>query len=277
MTYRCIEISIEEKQTPPDQPVPMLDWVRIDRMIIDDSYQRELGRTNWTAIRKISGDFHWSRFSPVLLAPIDGGRFAIIDGQHRAHAAAICGFETVPAMIVQIPKEEQAKAFSWVNSAVTKITPHHIYKAALAAGETWATTARDAVEGAGCQLATSHPSSKDRKPRTVYCIGLIRDLVKKGLAADLKAGLRAIAEYDTTGRVPLYSDYILRPFVSAIGDVNRSRNLDLVEFLRQNEPFKLTNRVDVMLANGEITGSRPVAHRRAFAAKLGRFALDGKP
>lgn len=268
MTYRAIEVSTEERKTPADQPAPMLDWIRIDRMVIDETYQRDLGRNNWMAIRKIAADFHWSRFSPVLLAPVADGRFAIIDGQHRTHAAAICGFETVPAMIVPIDKSEQANAFAWVNSAVTKITPHHIYKAALAAREPWAVSAHDTVEAAGCKLMTYHPTSSKQAPRHVFCIGLIRDLVQGGHAKALGTGLRAIAEYDNEGQVALYSDQVLRPWIFALTESPDFLDLDLVAILRKNDPFKVMKLVDKALADGKVEGSAKILYRKMFAINL---------
>lgn len=268
MTYRKIEVSKEAPQTPADQPAPMLDWVRIDRMVIDETYQRDLTPTNWTAIRKIAADFHWSRFSPVLLAPVANGQFAVIDGQHRVHAAAICGIETVPAMIVPIDKSEQAQAFSWVNSAVVKITPHHIYKAALTAGEAWAVTAHASVTAAGCQLMTFNGSTKSKQPGQVYCIGLIRDIVKLGHAEPLRIGLTAIREYDTEGRVPLYSDYVLRPWIFALAESRTFLTIDLVAVLRKHDPFKVMNMVDKLLADGKIEGSPKVLHRKMFEVHL---------
>src|SRR5690606_16959607 len=74
------------------------------------------------------------RFAPVLCAPIEGGLYSIIDGQHRVHAAAMCGVEAVPCQIVQIDKQEQAASFAAVNGNVTKITAFNLLKAALAAG-----------------------------------------------------------------------------------------------------------------------------------------------
>lgn len=268
MTYRKIEVSKEAPQTPADQPAPMLEWVRIDRMVIDETYQRDLTPGNWTAIRKIAADFHWSRFSPVLLAPLSGGFYAVIDGQHRVHAAAICGFETVPAMIVPIDSSEQARAFSWVNSAVVKITPHHIYKAALAAGEAWAVTAHASVEAAGCKLMTYNSTSKNKQPGQVYCIGLIRDLVKLGHAEQLRVGLGAIRQYDTEGRVALYSDYVLRPWIFALTDSADFLSLDLVAELNKRDPFKVMKLVDKALANGQIEGSPKVLYRKMFAINL---------
>ena len=276
MTYRKIEVSKETPQTPADQAFPQLDWVRIDRMVIDETYQRDLTPTNWTAIRKIAADFHWSRFSPVLVAPVANGQFAVIDGQHRAHAAAICGFETVPAMIVPIDKAEQARAFSGINAGVVKITPHHIYKAALAAGEAWAVTAQATVAAAGCQLMTFNATASAKQPGQIWCIGLIRDLVQKGHAADLRLGLAAMRAYDTQGRVPLYSDYVLAPFISAIAEQRSFRTLDLTAFLQQHDPFKVMNAVDRRIADEKIEGARRVLYRKAFVDLMNRMILQGK-
>lgn len=276
MTYRKIEVSKETPQTPADQPAPMLDWVRIDRMVIDETYQRDLTATNWTAIRKIAAEFHWSRFSPVLLAPVANGHFAVIDGQHRVHAAAICGFEAVPAMIVPIDRGEQAKAFSWVNSAVVRITPHHIYKAALAAREAWAVTADAAVAAAGCKLMTSKYSAAAKQPGQVFCIGLIRDLVQKGHAEDLRIGLAAIRAYDTQGRVPLYSDYVLAPFISAIAASHAFRQIDHISLLQQHDPFKVMNAVDRQIADQQVEGARRVLYRKAFVTLMDRMIAQGK-
>ena len=110
---------------------PMLDWIEIDKLVVDEDYQRELKKANWAAIRRIASCFRWSRFSPVFVAPVEGGKFAIIDGQHRTHAAAICGFKTVPCQIVQMSKDEQAASFAAVNGMVTKITSLQLFKAAL--------------------------------------------------------------------------------------------------------------------------------------------------
>ncbi|MBV5268721.1 MAG: ParB N-terminal domain-containing protein [Afipia sp.] len=157
-------------------PAPMLQWLKIADLVIDDSYQRELRRTNWTAIRKIASAFTWSRFSPVFVAPVEGGKYAIIDGQHRTHAAAMCGFEDVPCQIVQMSAAEQADAFAAVNGMVTKITSLQIFKAALAAGSGWATELRDLAQKAGCEVRTSNGSSDAKRPGQIYAVSAFRVL-----------------------------------------------------------------------------------------------------
>ena len=67
--------------------------------------------------------------------PSRGGRFAIIDGQHRTTSAAIVGFESVPCQIVIAAKEEQAAAFKAINGTTTPISIMALHAAALVAGE----------------------------------------------------------------------------------------------------------------------------------------------
>lgn len=131
-----------EKQSPVGDvdpgAAPMLQWLPISSLVVDDGYQRDLKAGNWKAIRRIAAAFSWSRFSPVFVAPVEGGLYAIIDGQHRTHAAALVGIDTVPCQIVQMDPREQAASFAAINGLVTKVTIWNIYKAALAAGEAWA-------------------------------------------------------------------------------------------------------------------------------------------
>ena len=213
---RPIDTGSEPRVIPEEQPLPELAWVDIDGLVIDDRYQRPLGKANWSRIRKIAAEFRWSRFSPILVAPTASGGYAVVDGQHRVHAAKICGFSRVPALIVQMDKQEQARSFSWVNDQVTRISTFHIYKAALAAGEDWAIDCREAVEVSGCRLMTGNSSTNSKKVGEIYAIALIRHLVERDKARVVTTGLKALLDYDVTGRVPLYSAVILRPWLSAL-------------------------------------------------------------
>lgn len=173
---------------------PLLTWLAVDRLRLDDSYQRSLGAGNWRSIETIAADFDWARFTPILAAPLDGGLYAIIDGQHRTHAAALRGFDEVPAMVVPMTHAEQARAFAWVNGQVTAITIFHVFKAALVAGEPWALDARAAVEAAGCRLMTYPVSTYNRRPREIDAVGLVREHVRAGRGELVTAALRAISE-----------------------------------------------------------------------------------
>ena len=235
---RRVDVSSCDLIAPADQAEPQLSWVEIDCIRIDDSYQRQLAASNWKAIRRIAQDFRWSRFAPVLLAPIAGGLYSLLDGQHRVHAAAICGFKTVPAMIALLPREELARAFIEINTAAIRVTPHQVYRAALTAGEPWAIASRDAVQAAGCRLMTrNNVAQKDKKPRDVYCLQTVRRSVDAGRADAVTAALAAMADYDAAGRVPLWSDYVLRPWIEAVVNKPGASPEHLSAALDRRDPF----------------------------------------
>jgi hypothetical protein len=114
---------------------PMLRWMKIADLVVDPAYQRPIidkGRLN---VDLIAGSFSWSCFSPVVVSPVEGGKFAIIDGQHRTTAAAILGIECVPCQIVIAAQEEQAAAFKAINATATPISQMALHAAALVANE----------------------------------------------------------------------------------------------------------------------------------------------
>jgi ParB-like nuclease domain len=74
-----------------------------------------------------------SCFAPVVVSPVAGGKFAIIDGQHRTTAATLVGFDSVPCQIVIAAKEEQAAAFKAINGTTTPISIMALHAAALMA------------------------------------------------------------------------------------------------------------------------------------------------
>lgn len=59
MTHRGIHTDGRSVATPNPGPAPMLQWLAIDRLVIDNSYQRPLGAGNWKAIEEQSRAFAW--------------------------------------------------------------------------------------------------------------------------------------------------------------------------------------------------------------------------
>ena len=271
---RAIDISGEEVFNPGHQPQPRLEMVQIADLRIDELYQRELRTTGWRKIRKIASEFRWSRFTPILCAPTGDGHLAIIDGQHRVHAAALCEYVSVPAMIVDMNETEQATAFVAVNGNVTKTTTWHIFKAALAAGEDWAADSNDAVVRAGCRLMTFNSSTNMKKSGEIYAVNLVRQLVSQGHADRITAGLAALMAYDSGGRVALYSAMILRPWLTALCELDDIEGLDLTAFLKANNPFLVVERVARLRTVDDEYRKKTSAtvERQAFVALLRAFA-----
>lgn len=216
--------------------VPELRWLPIADLVIDDTFQRPIEKHGWARIRKIAEAFSWGKFAPVVASPVIGGRYSLIDGQHRTHAAALCGFDMVPAIIVVLAPSDQAASFAAINGNVTRISAFHVLKAALAAEEPWAVRARDAVAAAGCELMTYHPSSKNKRPGEVYAIAAVRRFVDLGRADVVRAGLAALAALpDAT--VEHFSEGVLSPWFGALAALGGGRmaEADLPAFVAAND------------------------------------------
>jgi len=258
-----------------DQPSPMLQWVEIALMVIDDSYQRPINATGLRTIKTIAENFRWSCFTPVLLAPIEGGQFAVIDGQHRVHAALMCGVKSVPAMVVPIAATEQATAFVQVNSARTAMSPLNLYKAGLVAGEPWAVAADKAVADAGCRLMRSNRLTKDKKPGEVYCVGLIRDLVTHGNSRAVTVALSAVrAPAEQAGTVALlfYSNWLLHPLMRAVAEVPGLDAETLTEVLRRHRPFNVIESAERLAKAEKLNVQQTV--RASFVVHINRHLAE---
>ena len=267
--YRAISIEgMAEPLGIADQPSPMLQWIEVAAMVIDDHYQRPINHGGWRTVRAIAANFRWSCFTPVLLAPIEGGQFAVIDGQHRVHAALLCGIKSVPAMVVPIAATEQAMAFVTVNTARTSMSNYNLYRAGLASGEEWAIQAREAVDASGCTLMTFNPSSGTRKPGEIYAVGLVRAMVTKGHAGAVTLALTAIRAVDTGGNsaVLLYSDWMLNPLIKAVAEFPELDAATLTDMLRRKRPFHVMDAAE-RLAREEKRSIGNVA-REIFCAAI---------
>jgi hypothetical protein len=199
MTLRSVDVS--GLKSPPQAArasawaeLPVLDYVPLSELVFDPAYQRPIERRGRANIEAIAAGFDWGRFSPLVVSRRADGTLAVIDGQHRAHAAALLGFAQVPAMIVSLSLQDEARAFAQINGQVTKLTPLQIYRAALAAREAWALGCDRAVTAAGCRMMTSNRSASEKKAGEVYAIGTVRKLVDQKAGRYLTAALTGLRE-----------------------------------------------------------------------------------
>jgi len=244
--YRRINTSGLAQVEHAAQQHPEMEWVKIADLVIDDAYQRSLETRGRKNIEAIAAEFSWGRFTPLLIAPVGGGKFAIIDGQHRTHAAALCGYFEVPAMVVEMSPREQAQAFSWVNGNVTNVTPFQIFRAALAAHEAWAVKSDAAVSKAGCKLMTTNASTSNKKPGEVYCVGVVKRHVAEENAKYVTAALLSLRSCNDAGLPVMYSAVVLRPWIGCLIEARMTNHALLVDFLNENSFNKLLAGVDRM-------------------------------
>lgn len=126
----------------------MLSWLKIGSLVVNRAYQRDVRRAGRKNVEAIARNFRWSKFAPVVVAPIEGGHYAIVDGQHRTTAAALCGFDQVPCQIVVADQAGQAEAFAAINGQVTPISRVALHRARKESGDVEA-LAIEAVAKAG--------------------------------------------------------------------------------------------------------------------------------
>jgi hypothetical protein len=173
-------------------PAPQLQWIEIARLRVDPSYQREITVTGYRNIRVIAENFDWRKFAPVIVAPIAGGFFAIVDGQHRTTGAFIAGEDSVPCCVIMADAKGQAEAFEAINGSVTKVLGVSLYKARLAAGDAHALRIKAACDAAGVEVLLYKASSVAMRPRQTLALAAIEGVMTAHGDAVVVASLRAI-------------------------------------------------------------------------------------
>jgi len=150
---------------------------------IDQQYQRGLqGPRSKALIRKIVEEFSWPKFTPITAVPLDwtAGKFAVVDGQHRAAAAILHPLVTeVPAWVVEsLETRGQAKVFVGINEDRNRMTGMQLFKAQLAAGEPDALQVNSVCERAGIRVAFHlSGNAKNLPPLTTMAVSTIRKLI----------------------------------------------------------------------------------------------------
>lgn len=208
------EFGADEPRRPIHEcgSAPQLSWLDIASLVVDPAYQRDITAQGRRNVRSIAAAFNWSYFSPVIVAPLPGGRYAIVDGQHRTTAAALVGHEAVPCQIIHAERNEQAKAFTAVNGAVTRVHTLAMHKAAVAAGDKAALEVeRVAKAGGAMVLAYPLPELK-QAPGQTMAIGALRDLIQEYGSEPTILGLRSVTETSNAVRGGLTA-----PIVKATG------------------------------------------------------------
>jgi ParB-like nuclease domain len=179
---------------------PILQWLQIGDLIVDPAYQRPIvgkGRRN---VNRIAREFSWSCFAPVVVAPLEGGKFAIIDGQHRTTAAALVGFESVPCQIVIAAHAEQAAAFKAINGIVTPISRMALHAAALVAQEPGAVQLANVCARAEVELLRYPVPIEKQAAGQTMAIGAIAQCLKHYGEETLITALQCVTQ--TTNNQP---------------------------------------------------------------------------
>nr|WP_314085688.1 ParB/RepB/Spo0J family partition protein [uncultured Shinella sp.] len=195
MFQKLNSIQVSAPQSPfLPGPVPQLLWISTEEFVIDGSYQREISRRGRENIQYIAENFDWSKFAPVIVAPVEGGLYAIVDGQHRTTAAIIRGIEKVPCQVVQADRTQQAAAYAAVNGNITKTTPQQLFYARLAAGNNEAQELADVCSAAGVEISRKNLVLAKMKVGQTQAVGALGRCLREYGKETLITALQCITE-----------------------------------------------------------------------------------
>lgn len=171
----------------------VLTHIPLDQLVVDDSYQRSITQQGRGNIIRIVESFDWRMFSPLIVVPTDDGRWAIIDGQHRATAALMHGgVRTVPCMVIEATRAQAAACFAAINGAVTAMQKGQMWHARVTAGEFFACEVAAICERAGVRILKAKASEEQYRVGDTLAIGAIEVVAKKHGGEVLEITLAAI-------------------------------------------------------------------------------------
>lgn len=248
-------------------PAPRLEWIELDRLTIDPTYQRAMGKENWAHAHRILREFCWVHFQPLCVAPGKAGHFVVIDGQHRLQAARLHPLiDKLPCYIVAAPDiATQAAAFVAFNGRRIGITRLQRFWAALAAGETVATRISTLCGRAGVSIVRS---AGILPPRATYATTSIERLLPLGDAAIVN-GLKVLVEAQGEAANAFKGTAI----VAVVRIVeSEGKGLDRAALVRALEPLDLDDeigraRIERARSGGTIDRALEMLLRRRYVAR----------
>lgn len=163
-----------------DMPEPKFERVDPRKLLVDESYQRNLSERSVKLIRKIVSNWDWRTFMPPVVVRTREG-LHVIDGQHTAIAAATHPkVGEIPIMVVQAPEvKDRAKAFLGRNRDRISVTPNQLYVAAVAAGDEDAMTIDQVCQRAGVRILKQPPAAGSFRPGDTLAVSSVSALVKR--------------------------------------------------------------------------------------------------
>lgn len=254
-------------------PAPQLQWLKIADLVVDQAYQRPIGRAGTANVRAIAEKFRWQAFSPVVVSPVDGGRFAIVDGQHRTTAAALCGIESVPCQVILATPDGQAEAFASINGRTTKVHPMSLFRAAVAAGDPAALVVKSAADRAGVTILAYPKQVSEQKPGETMAYGAIATAVRDHGGDLVALGLKAMRSPNNDHRGVLLAP-LIRAVCNVVADLARARHRP-ADIIAAFDKVRLARELDRMIPEAREKGQPLIpALTRRLLDQVGR-ALTG--
>ena len=190
---------MEPAQTKYGKPLgnpPTIEWLAVESLIIDDTYQRTVeNQASQRLIRSIAAKFDWRLCAPLIVSRREDETFAVIDGQHRTLAAKLHGdIPHLPCCVFKYKgPEEEAKMFIAANRARKPMNRLDDFHAALAAADSEALEILQLINEAGLKVARNTSSSSWAPGEIAFTASIASTLRKHGRAI-VSAALTNLSE-----------------------------------------------------------------------------------
>lgn len=247
---------------------PEMAWIDINKLTVDDTYQRDIrGKRSKANIKHIMENFSWEKFTPITVVKLSSGDYNIIDGQHRYTAAKnLSDIEELPCYIIQKQTiKDQSEAFIGINKNRVYTSPYDLYKAQLAAGNKTAVMIDDFCNQVGIII-----------PFNGYCSSPCMTLALNTIKIHLKAHNNS------------YLTEAIHAILAAFPEKNGQLKADIIKTLvnlkiEYGQKFSTQDIVNALLSFGNVDQisakarelraldnslSIPKAHLKVFISKL---------
>lgn len=257
---------------------PRLQWLSISDLVIDPAYQAPISGKGRRNVEGIVRSFSWSRFATVVVAPVEGGKFAIIDGRHRTTAAAVAGFTEVPCQIVTAVREERVVASKAINGCTSAVSRMSLHAAGMVASDPWAVRLADACARAEVELLR-YPVPIDRQSAgQSMAIGAIARCLRRYGEETLITALQCVTQ-TTNNKQGALSARTIKALCAVLGtdQALRDSGLKLLEMFDRVDLLRLANAPVTDVASKKINSVQAMADQIRLEISLlasGRLSLQ---
>lgn len=190
--------------------LPVLEWVPIDKLVINAEYQRKLSAKSVTLIRRLYSSFDWSRLKALSVTLREDGTYEVMDGQHTAISAMTRGdIDKLPCLVVTEKGRttaDNAATFVAINSDRVAMTPVAMFWAKVAAEDEDAMDVVAGCEAVGCKVLRTQKAPGYHKAGETIAIGSLMALARKGGPIYVRRVMRILKN---ANMAPIKANYIM--------------------------------------------------------------------
>jgi hypothetical protein len=255
---------------------PTLEWVPVERLQVDEAYQRATdGPHSRRIIVGMVKQWDWALCQPLVVSRRTDGSLFILDGQHRHSGAVERG--DVPHLPCVILSDRdaagEAETFVALNTRRQKLSQADVFNGMLAAGDADAKTIGTMIAETGWRVRKSSNTAIFH-PGDLVCAPMLARLIKTHGECAVRNALTALREAYPTTAVNC-SATLLRALATIYRD-GRLAGLDCDTFIETLGSIEPNDWLDSLrdMQRGNPSLSRQEALVEAFISETRAFAMS---